>query len=131
MCSNLVPPLVALIKEFYSNLSTHSDDFVGHYLTTWIQVEKFWITKTIVSEALRVPIVHRPIYPYTESPSIDVMSLLCGRIVTWGFEPGLNSRELTEVTYLLFRITCNNIFPISHVHIIPIDRCIFFVCSCH
>ena len=26
---------------------------------------------------------------------------------------------------MLFRIACHNIFPISHVHTIPIDRCVF------
>ena len=53
------------------------------------------------------------------------MTLLCGRFVTWGTEPRFNSRELTEYNYMLFRIACHNIFPISHVHIIPIDRCVF------
>ena len=53
------------------------------------------------------------------------MTLLYGRTVTWGTEPRLNSRELTELNYLLFRIVCHNIFPISHVHTIPIDKCVF------
>ena len=53
------------------------------------------------------------------------MSLLCERSVSWGSEPRLHSRLLTEVNYLLFRIACHNIFHISHVHTIPIDRCIF------
>ena len=73
-----------------------------------------------------MPLFQRLTYPYTESPSLDdVMSLLYGRPVTWGSKPRLNSRELTEVNYLLFRIACHNIFPISHVYNIPIDRCIF------
>ena len=32
---DLVPPLATLIREFYSNLSAHSNSFCGHYLTTW------------------------------------------------------------------------------------------------
>ena len=36
LCFDLEPPLATLIREFYLNLSTHSDDFSGHYLTTWI-----------------------------------------------------------------------------------------------
>ena len=52
------------------------------------------------------------------------MSLLCGRFVSWGTEPRLNSYELTKHNYM-FRIACHNIFPISHVHTIPVDRCIF------
>ena len=73
-----------------------------------------------------MPLVQRPTYPYTESPSLDdVMSFLCGRAVTWGSEPRLHSCELAEVNYLLFRIACHNIFSISHMHTIPIDRCIF------
>ena len=53
------------------------------------------------------------------------MTLLCGRTVTWSNEPRLNSCELTEFNYKLFRISCYNIFPISHVHSIPINRCVF------
>ena len=73
-----------------------------------------------------MPLVQRTTYPYTESPSLDdVMSFLYGRAVTWGSEPRLPSCELAKVNYLLFRIVCHNIFSISHVHTIPIDRCIF------
>ena len=70
--------------------------------------------------------IHRPTYPYTKTPPIDdVMTLLCGRTITWGIEPRLNSCELTELNCILFRIACYNIFPISRVHTIPIDRCVF------
>lgn len=121
-----MPLPIALIGEFYSNLFIYFASFGGHYLTTWIWGEEFQITKQIVSEALQVPFVQRPTYPYTESPPLDdVMSLLCERSVSWGSEPRLHSRLLTEVNYLLFRIACHNIFHISHVHTIPIDRCIF------
>ena len=83
--------------------------------------------KKVVSNALNVPLVCRPTYPYTESPPIDaVMSLLCGRSITWGSKPRINSSEFTELNYLFFRIACHNIFPISHIHTIPIDRCVFF-----
>ena len=50
---------------------------------------------------------------------------LCGRPVTWGSEPRLHSHELTKFNYLMFRIACHKIFPISHMHTIPIDRCVF------
>ena len=73
-----------------------------------------------------MPIVRRPTYPYTESPPInDFRTLLYGRFVIWGTEPRLNSYELTKYNYMLFRIACHDIFPISHVHTIPIDRCVF------
>jgi len=43
--------------------------------------------KQTVSEALGVPLVHKPTYPYTKFPSVDdMMSLLCGRPVSWGTE---------------------------------------------
>ena len=52
-------------------------------MTTWIRGEEFQITKKVVFDALNVPLVRRPTYPYTKSPPIDdVMSLLCGRLVT-------------------------------------------------
>ena len=83
LCDVSDPPSVALIREFYSNLSVHSEDTDGHYLSTWIRGKEFRITKHLVSEALGVPMVRKPTYPYTEFPSIDdIMSSLCGRSVT-------------------------------------------------
>ena len=63
LCSNFVHPPAALIREFYANLSIHSDDSGGHYLTTWIRGEEFQITKKVVSDALNVPLVRRPTFP--------------------------------------------------------------------
>ena len=54
-----------------------------------------------------------------------MMSLLCGRPISWGTKPRVNSCELTELNSLYLRISCHNIYPISHVHTIPIDRCAF------
>ena len=54
-----------------------------------------------------------------------MMSLLCGRPISWGTYPRINSCEFTELNSLYLRITCHNIYPISHVHTIPIDRCAF------
>ena len=83
LCGVSDPPLAALIREFYSNLSVYSEVTGGHYLTTWIRGKEFRITKCVVLETLGVPLVCRPTYPYTESPHIDdVMSLFCGRSVT-------------------------------------------------
>ena len=107
-------------------ISLYTAAFSGHFLTTWIQGKEFQITKKIVSAALSVPLIQRPTYPYTESPPLDYfMSLLCGRPITWGSEPRLHSHELTEFNYLMFRITCHNIFSITHVHTNSIDRCTF------
>ena len=126
LCDFSHHPLIALIREFYSNLSVNSEDASDHYLTTWIKGKEFKITKCIVSEALGVPLLRRPIYPFTESPPIDdVMSLLYGRSVTWGSEPRKNSSEFTEFNYLFFGIVCHNIFPVSHIHTIPLDRYAF------
>ena len=33
--------------------------------------------------------------------------------------------ELTETTYLLFRIVCHSLWPISHFHTIPSEQCVF------
>ena len=73
----------ALIREFYSNLFVYSKDTGGHYLITWIHGQEFTITKQVVSEALGVPLVCKPIYPYTEFLVVDdMMSLLCGHPVS-------------------------------------------------
>ena len=54
-----------------------------------------------------------------------MMSLLRGRPVSWGSEPRINSCEFTELNSLYLWITCHNIYPISHVHTVPIERCAF------
>ena len=75
LCKYLQPPPATLIREFYSNLHICSDDKLG----TWIRVQSFVTTKNDVSNALNVPHVSRPTYPYSECPPIsDVMILLCG-----------------------------------------------------
>ena len=61
--SNFVCPPATLFREFYVNLSIHSDDSSGHYLTTWIRGKEFQITKKVVSDALNVPHVRRPTFP--------------------------------------------------------------------
>ena len=79
LCKDLQPPPAALIREFYSNLHIRSDDNLG----TWIRGQSFVITKNDVSNALNVPHVSRPTYPYLEHPLIsDVVTLLCRRSVT-------------------------------------------------
>ena len=72
------PPLTALIKEFFSNLSCHVYDS-NTVVRSWIRGVEFTITPRIVAEVLGVPVVYDPVYPYDESPSIDeVMSHITG-----------------------------------------------------
>ena len=86
----------------------------------------FTITREHVSKALDVPIICTPTYSYSRSPRIDnVMDVLCGRSVTRGFDRSISSSELIELNYIFFRIAFHNIFPISHIHTIPLDRCFF------
>ena len=54
-----------------------------------------------------------------------MMSLLYGRLVSRGSEPRITSFEFTKLSSLYLRITCHNIYPILHVHIVPIERCAF------
>ena len=49
--------LVALIREFYSNLFVHSDDSNTQYVRSWIKGEEYVITSSIVAIALDVPLV--------------------------------------------------------------------------
>ena len=126
LCTKIQPSPTNLIREFYLNLLVYEDVRNGHYFTSWIHGVTFTITRDVVSNALDVPCVCRPTYPYFESPRIDdVMDVLCGRSVTRGSDTSISSSELTELNYIFFRIACHNIFPISHVHTIPIDRCFF------
>ena len=71
------PPPPALIRKFYSNLSVHSDDSNTQYVRSWIRGEEYVITPFVVAIALGVSLVQQPVYPYTETPSLDdIMSLL-------------------------------------------------------
>ena len=65
-------------------------------------------------------------YPYTEIPLLDdIMSLITGTSISWGTGPRVTSHELTELNYLFFRVPCHSIWPISHLHTIPIERYAF------
>ena len=63
------PPPITLIREFFSNLSCHVYDF-NTFVRSWIRGVEFTITPRIVAEALGVPIVREPIYPFEESPPL-------------------------------------------------------------
>ena len=66
------PPPTALIREFFSNLSCHIYDS-NIVVRSWIRGVEFTITPRVVGEALGVPVVFDPVYPYDKSPLIDVV----------------------------------------------------------
>ena len=79
-----------------------------------------------MAEALRVPVVSDPVYPYDESPLIDeVMSHITGSSIQWGSNPRIKSFAFSETAYLFLRVACHSLWPISHLHIIPLERCVF------
>ena len=103
------PPPTSLIREFYSNLSCHIYDS-NTLVRSWIRGVEFTITPRVVAEALRVPVVWDAVYPYDESPSLDVvMSYITGSSIQWGSDPRITSAELTETAYLFFRIACHSL----------------------
>ena len=123
------PPLTALIREFFSNLSCHVYDS-NTLVRSWIQGVEFTITPRVIADALGVPVVREPVYPYAESPPLDVvMSYITGSSIQWGSDPRITSAELTETAYLFLRIACHSLWPISHIHTIPLERCVFLYAS--
>ena len=87
---------------------------------------EFTITSRVVADALGVLIVRELVYSYEESPPLDdVMSYITGSSIQWGFDPQITSAELSETVYLFFRIACHSLWPISHLHTIPLERCVF------
>ena len=119
------PPPTALIREFFSNLSCHIYDS-NTLVRSWIRSVEFTIIPRVVVDALRVSIVREPVYPYEKSPPLDdVMSYIIRSSIQWGSIPRITSAELIETTYLFFRITCHSFWPISHLHTIPLERCVF------
>ena len=70
--------LDTLIREFFSNLSCHVYDS-NTLVRSWIQGVEFTFTPRVVVEALGVPIIREPVYPYVEAPPLDVvMSYIIG-----------------------------------------------------
>ena len=95
-------------------------------MKSWIRGEEYIITPQVVVFALGVPLVQQLVYPYAEDPPLnEIMSHITGTSIRWGFDPRITTHELTELNYLFFRIACHSLWPISHLHIIPIERCAF------
>ena len=79
-----------------------------------------------MADALGVPLVQHPVYPYVESPPLDdIMSYITGTSNQWGSDPRITSTALTETTYIFFRIACHSLWPISHLHTIALEHCAF------
>ena len=119
------PPPTTLIREFFSNLTCHIYDS-NTVVRSWIRGEEFTITPRVVAEALGVPLVTDPVYPYDESPPIDeVMSHITESSIQWGSDSRITSSALTETAYLFLRVACHSLWPISHLHTILLERCVF------
>ena len=119
------PSLTALIREFFSNLSCHIYDS-NTLVRSWIRGVEFTITPRVVAEALGVLVVTEPVYPYAEAPLIDVvMSHITGSSIWWVSDPQITSSALFETAYLFLRVACHSLWPISHLHTIPLERCVF------
>ena len=122
------PPPATLIREFYSNFSVHSYD-ANSLVRSWVQGVWYTITPSVVADALGVPLVQHPIYPYDESPPLDdIMSFITSTSIQWGFDPRTTSHQLTETYYLFFRISCHSIWSLSFAHHSFREMCVF-VCS--
>ena len=76
--------------------------------------------------SLGVPVITNPVYPYNESPPIDVvMSHITRSSIQWGSDPRITSSALSETAYLFLRVAYHALWPISHLHPIPLERCVF------
>ena len=72
------PPPIALIREFFLNLSCHVYDS-NTLIRSWIRGVEFTITPRVVVEALGVQVVREPVYLYDETLLLDVvMSYITG-----------------------------------------------------
>ena len=104
------PPPATLIREFYLNLSIHSNDSNTQFVKSWIWCEEYVITPSVVASALGVSKVQHLVYPYDETPPLDdIMSYLTITSIQWGTDPRIISHELTEIHYLFFQISCHSI----------------------
>ena len=80
-----------------------------------------------MAEALGVPVVTEPVYPYTEAPLLDVvMSYITRSSIQWSSDPRITSSALSETAYLFLRVACHSLWPISHLYTIPLEQYVFF-----
>ena len=82
------PPLVALIRDFYSNISIHIYDS-STLVKSWIRGVEYTITPRVVTDALGVPLVQHLVYPYDESllwttSCLTSLGLLSGGVLILG-----------------------------------------------
>ena len=42
-----------------------------------------------------------------------------------GVDPRITSSALSETTYLYLKVACHSLWPISHLHTIPLERYVF------
>ena len=90
-------PPTTLIREFFLNISCHIYDS-NTLVRSLIRGVEFTITPRVVAEALGVPVVTEPVYPYAESFAIDVvMSHITGSSIQWGSDPRITSSALSEI----------------------------------
>ena len=86
------------------------------------EVFEFAITPRVVAQALGVPIITNLVYPYDESPPINVvMSHITGSSIQWGSDPRITSSALSKTANLFLRVACHSLWPISHLHTIPLE----------
>ena len=120
-------PPIALIREFFSNLSCQVY-YSNTLVRSWIRGVEFTITPKVVAEAFGVQVVKEPVYPYAKTPPLDVvMSYITGSSIQWGSNPQIMSSALTETAYLFLRVVCHSLWPISHLHTILLERLCVFV----
>ena len=103
------PPPTALIREFFSNLFCHVYDS-NTLVRSWIRGVEFTITPRVVANALGVSVIREPVYPYNESPPLDVvMSYITRSSIQWSSDPWITPSELSETAYLFLRIACRSL----------------------
>ena len=71
---------------------------------------EFTITTRVVAQALGIPVISDPVYPYDESPPINVvMSHITRSSIQWGSDPRITSSVLSESAYLFLRVACHSL----------------------
>ena len=79
-----------------------------------------------MAEALGIQVVREPVYPYAETPPLDVvMSYIIGLSIQWGSNSRITSSTLSKTAYLFLKVACYSLWPISHLHTIHLERCVF------
>ncbi|KAB1220476.1 hypothetical protein CJ030_MR3G015729 [Morella rubra] len=116
------PPSKLLVREFYANI--HAIDKPSSSFTIYLRGHYLRVTPTLISNLYGLRPVPDPTFPYANdaAPSMDAMTTLLFRHPVPYLGKALNTTNFTVENHVLTRIVCTNLYPVSHMTFLSLER---------